>query len=274
MLQPNPFNNFYHRRWLRRLLDFDLAFLNGKYPRVSRHYAVKIARKSVAPLRSLIFRRLIHIDRTRAARRILSIPDLNKIYQHYRKISDSGGVEPNDYIRIYESVRRLKPEFVLECGTGLTTTAIGTALLHNALDYNIQGHLISMEENRKWYDHAVALLPNILSKTVSIFHSPKVVREVSGYKGVCYDEIPKHPYNFVFIDGPTESSPLTGEVLFDMDFMFVARTNPLAIGMIDHRLNSIQYLKPALKASHKVYYHPISKLGYILPKRQHPLNLS
>ena len=50
-----------------------------------------------------------------------------------------------------------------------------------------------------------------------------------------------------------------------MDVMFVARKNPRVRGLIDHRLNSIQHLREALKKTHWVGYNPVTKLGYIEP---------
>ena len=74
---------------------------------------------------------------------------------------------------------------------------------------------------------------------------------------------------FVFVDGPTESSPVTGEELFDMDLIHIAQKNPSVQAFIDHRLNTIRCLKKALQQTHHVTYNPITKLGHVYPKARY-----
>lgn len=69
----------------------------------------------------------------------------------------------------------------------------------------------------------------------------------------------------MFIDGPTEIDPISGAKLFDIDAVNVVRRNPKMIGLIDHRLNTIRFLRQLLHATHSVIFHPVHDLGYIIP---------
>jgi len=253
-------------RILHIALDLDLLLLNSKYPGVSTRRSAKFLRKLVGPLRGYILHHAVRRDRIRAERWLSGVRELEEIYTEYLQQSQFTGVGVNDYTRLYEAIRTCKPSTVLECGTGVSTTAIAAALKHNAEEHGIAGHLISMEEDPRWFEEAKMLLPDHLNNYVEVILSPKVEREHEGLRGVCYQCIPEGHYDFVFVDGPTEHSPATGKKLFDMDLIFVAERNPFVQGFIDHRLNTIRYLRLALEETHFVFYNPITKLGYVYPK--------
>ena len=251
---------------IKNLLDLDLYILNSKYPSVSTMKLIKMLRSVIGPIRAYILHEAILIDRARAKKQLYRRPSLLKIHTKYVKQTRSTGVEISDYMRLYKAVRIFKPSLVLECGLGLSTTAIAMALKKNKNDSGKRGLLISMEENSKWYHEAKGLIPPQLTDYINIVLSPKVEREYHGLKGVCYEKRPSHIYDFVFVDGPTEASPITGEPLFDMDFVFEAEKNHNIYGFVDHRLNTIRHLKKAVNGTHHVSYNPISKLGYLWPK--------
>ena len=254
--------------WLwRSLLDLDLVLLNSKYPAVASTRSVKLLRNFVVKrVRSSVLHHAIQLDRARAKRQLSHIPELQEIYTDYLQETRSTGVEVSDYVRLYQAVRALKPTAVLECGTGLSTTAIAFGLKHNEEEHGVKGHCVSMEELAEWFEHAKEMLPRQLEDYVEIVLCPRVEKEYNGILGVCYQNVPDQEYQFVFVDGPNENSPITGDKLFDMDFVYVAERNPLAWGFVDHRLNTIRYLKQALSETHHVTYNPVSKLGYIYPK--------
>ena len=53
---------------------------------------------------------------------------LERILEQY-KVSESTGVSLSDYVALYETIRLIKPKFVLECGTGKSTWIISQAML-------------------------------------------------------------------------------------------------------------------------------------------------
>ena len=63
-------------------------------------------------------------------------------------ISDAYGLTDFEYLRLYQMVRELKPEYVLECGTGKSTFIIAHAMSKNGNGKK----LVSMEESSAWAD--------------------------------------------------------------------------------------------------------------------------
>jgi len=127
-------------RILHIALDLDLLLLNSKYPGVSIRRSAKFLRKLVGPLRGRVLHHAIRLDRIRAGRwPLLSPENWRKSYTEYLQQSQFAGVEVSDYTRLYKAIRTCKPSTVLECGTGLSTTAIAVALKHNAEEHGIAG---------------------------------------------------------------------------------------------------------------------------------------
>ena len=50
--------------------------------------------------------------------------ELNEIILEVNKQSDSLGLSDFEYVRLFQMVRNVKPEYVLECGTGKSTFII------------------------------------------------------------------------------------------------------------------------------------------------------
>lgn len=251
------------RQW--RWLDFELEFLNPRYPADSTSDVAVAMRWMTKKLRRKLLNVMVMEDNARARRWMNRHPDVKRVYEEYCHTTKSTGIQSNDYIRLYLMVRFLKPRYVLECGTGLSTTALGKGLVDNEREHGVKGVCISMEDVPEWYEHAKKLLPGELNDHVQITHSKRVVREHEGCRGVCYESVPEYSYDMMFIDGPTEIDPVSGVKLFDIDAVDVARCNPQMIGLIDHRLNTIRFLRQLLYATHSVIFHPVHDLGYIIP---------
>ncbi len=197
----------------RDLLDFDLVVLNGKYLNVSSALWEKLLRRVCRCLHDRFLNHAIQKERAKMARRPYQMPDLHRLYLDYCAKTRSSVVNHSDYVRQYQIVRFLKPASVLECGTGLNTIAIALGLKHNYERNRISGQCASMEEDQRWYEYALCLLPNELGDYVQIVLSQKVEREYKGLLGVCYENVPDNEYQFVFVDGQQEISPVTGRKL-------------------------------------------------------------
>jgi hypothetical protein len=78
----------------------------------------------------------------------------------------STGCGFSDYWELYSWVRRNAPLWVLECGGGVSSGVIATALAQNQ-----RGRLISLDESRSYLDRAAALLPAHLRPWVEFRHS-------------------------------------------------------------------------------------------------------
>ena len=73
--------------------------------------------------------------------------------------SDSSGVSYSDYYNLYSYVKQIKPQYVLECGTGKSTIVIAQAMLENRQenpsDIRLNNmKLISMEDKKEWYEQS------------------------------------------------------------------------------------------------------------------------
>jgi|SRR3990172_7923343 len=131
--------------------------------------------------------------------------NLREIIEYANGCSKSSGVSLSDYVALYQTVRRNKPKFVLECGTGKTTMIIAQAMIDNCEESPCNElKLISMEHNKEWYDHAVSLIPEKFNGFLEIHYSPMDTYGYSFIRGTVYKETPDYPYEFVFVDGPSQ----------------------------------------------------------------------
>ena len=203
-----------------------------------------------------------------SARFLMERPELRSLIQRMRKTSDSHGVSDTDFVALYLAVRKLKPKVVLECGTGMSTHIIAQAML-DEFGPNIENlRLVSMEHIKKWRDHNDSLLPARFRDFVEIVHSPAVTYFHSIFRGSAYEQIPDHPYEFVFIDGPAaldEDGSLTVGLDFvcNMDFvrLILHSENPVW-GIVDGRkLTVLAY--HFLFGPNKVVHYPGWNLSVI-----------
>ena len=72
--------------------------------------------------------------------------DLNDLIFEVNKQSESIGLSNFEYVRLYQMVRNVKPEYALECGTGKSTLIIAYAMSKNGNGKK----LVTMEESEEW----------------------------------------------------------------------------------------------------------------------------
>ncbi|MBI2047578.1 MAG: hypothetical protein HYT27_00405 [Parcubacteria group bacterium] len=85
------------------------------------------------------------------------------------------------------------------------------------------------------------------------------------FRGVGYKNIPKRPYEFVFIDGPSTTAPSDGHKTFNFDFIHVVSDSERPVfGILDLRL-STHYVLREIFGSEKVRFNPYRSLGFIGP---------
>ena len=196
-------------------------------------------------------RPLIQLVRLRreaqARRRIQAHGSLWAMLQDYLAKTASTGCQFIDYDALYRYVREHRPREVLECGTGVSTLVIATALQKNAREYGVEGRVTSMEDVEKWYELAVELLPGSIRDVVDLRLSPKVEDGYTIFRGVRYEQTPDRPYDFLFVDGAGTSTPSDGTRSFDFDYLHLIRSSDRpASAIIDQRLTTVYVLQKLL----------------------------
>ena len=191
--------------------------------------------------------------------------------QEYLSKTKSTGCGYIDYWYLYQYIRENKPIEILECGTGVTTLIIATALLELESEGHKVGRITSMDSHKAYLDMSRELLPESLKKYVDFNCSDVKEDFFSIYRGVRYKDIPNREYDFVFIDGPDYKSPLDGMLTFDFDFLHVLlqSTKPVA-GMVDKRVSTC-YVLQQLLGTDRVKYDPVAHLGFIKPSTKNDL---
>lgn len=187
--------------------------------------------------------------------------------------SDSCGADVGDYVALYEVIRSRRPRFVLECGTGRSTWAIAQAMLDH-VDGSRDGEmkLVSMEHGQEWADHQKQRLPERFRGFVEVVHSPMDIWGYSFLRGACYKEVPEHPYEFAFVDGPFQDAG-TGETMCDIDFLrVVSKSDRPVSALVDNRKHSVLAYTIAL-GREKVRYNQVWGLGTVEPVTKKDLRL-
>ena len=155
---------------------------------------------------------------------------------------------------------------MLECGTGMSTWFIADAMEKNYKENDVKGKLISMEHIEKWHEHAVGIFPDALSEYAEILYSPIKYIGIGPVYGSSYEEIPDHPYDIVYVDGPdTMVSNNQGETDYcaNLDFVNVVMVSKKPISaVIDNRVRTVLSYG-LLFGPDKVSYNRCWKLGFV-----------
>lgn len=184
--------------------------------------------------------------------------------QKYLEKSTSTGCSFLDYKTLYNYVREHKPTEILECGTGVSTIVMATALMENVKD-GVSGRITSIEDQEKYFAIAQQLLPEHLSPYIDLCLCPRKEYYISFYRGVGYDDLPERPYDFVFIDGPDFDAPSDGNITFDFDYINILKaSNKPVAALLDGRLSTAYVLQNILGVE-AVRYDPVTQLSTIGP---------
>jgi len=158
----------------------------------------------IAGLRIKAIVLLRKVLRVLSARRLSRYPSLRDLLVKFSR-SKSAAVDLADAIGLYEQVLKLRPKYILELGPGTSTNIICLAIDDiRKTDVAYSPTFLSFEENQEWLQfHEDTFVPS-LRKYVTLGFSPSGKKEsdVPGQYVAHYIDIPKLPYEFVFIDGP------------------------------------------------------------------------
>ena len=145
------------------------------------------------------------------------------------------------YYIIYKTVRRLKPNYVLELGSGMSTAIIAAALQENG-----RGALITLDESAV-YGNAVE---NIVGNPVVISEAEQAFfQNIAGTK---YRSVPARDYDLIFVDGPVTKT-------VDLDAFFCLEKNPKTKVLIDNRKRTSY----ALMEHYPGRFNRVTNIGYI-----------
>ncbi len=210
-------------------------------------------------------------QRSRQARRTLqAMPELWRLMTQVAAGTAVTGASYSDYLTLYEQVRTHRPREILECGTGISTVVLAQALRDNAAeDGGAPGRVTSMEDDEAWYRTACERLPEAVADIVEIVHSPKADGFYKCFRGVCYEEVPDRPYDFVFSDGPDRHSPVNGDKLFNLDLINVVRRSDRPVrAVVDNHYLTFYVLQKVFGID-KARYSVSHKLMFVGPVTKH-----
>ncbi len=114
---------------------------------------------------------------------------------------------PGDLIRLVSTIQYERYESIVECGTGVSTIAIGRLLRQSG-----RGHLYSLEEDKAWHDvMATALSNEGLGDFVTLLHAPledypDADAQWYSREQVAYIQARTQHIDLVLVDGPKSES--------------------------------------------------------------------
>lgn len=166
---------------------------------------------------------------------------LKALINEARTVSKSYGLTDFEYVRLYQMVRELKPEYILECGTGKSTFVIAHALSKNGNGKK----LVSMEESPAWAQEQIKAIshffnhknakdwfPGSSQNLIELITSDTMIERHRVWAGSCYQSVKLYPYSFMMVDGPE----LTDECFVNIDMVNILKTSGIPISIwIDGR---------------------------------------
>ncbi len=166
-------------------------------------------------------------------------PSLKELMIEMSKISHSTGVSDLDYIVLYDFVKKKRPQYILECGTGISTFIIAQSIKDNLITSEKGCKLVSMESEKHYYDHQMDIFPKEFNDFVEIIYSPIKLYGYSFIRGTTYQDVPEYPYELVFVDGPNQVMREKGRMC-NMDFVKILENsdNPISC-VIDSRVHTV-----------------------------------
>jgi hypothetical protein len=161
---------------------------------------------------------------------------LNSLIDELSKQSKSFGLSNYEYVALYQMVRKIKPVYALECGTGKSTYIIAHAMCMNGNG----NKLVTMEESEEWtnaqkkalshmlsHKQAGTWFPGLKDNFIELIHSATTSERHRIWEGSRYKDVKDYPYSFIMVDGPA----LTDEYFLNMDLIKVLKTNTESISV-------------------------------------------
>ncbi len=162
-------------------------------------------------------------------------PELWEHLSRSEAVTASTGCDFREYWWLYNYVITHRPRYILECGAGISTIVMGFATKELERQGLPRPTLVSLENVAFYYDNLLKLIPAALEPYVNIILSEVEDTDFGIGMGRSYANVPDHPYEFVFTDGP--NLPRDAErPYFDCDYVnIVRRQERHVVGAVDGR---------------------------------------
>jgi len=174
------------------------------------------------------------------------------------------GCDPFDYAFLHNWVKTNKPKCFLEIGTGISTFVIAEAMK----TYSVPIHgektvLVSVDNNEFWHKHAIQTNVANGNKFVQLLHLD-IKETFAGYiYGTCYEQLPLHQYDCVFVDGPNEER-------VSVDFIFLVNKleddHPVT-AIVDYRSFVMLVMAPWAGLDYVKRYNDLYVIGPVTKAR-------
>ena len=164
------------------------------------------------------------------------------------KKTKSASTDIVDLVSIYKMVLKLKPKNILELGPGISTHVICKAIeMIQINDPSYKPNFLAIEESKKWLVYHKKNL-KIKYKKIVQFHLEQRIKRIdeNGVSFFYYENIPKHPYDFIHLDGPTIEQPTT--ITYSTDIIRIFKTlNKKCYIIVDGRENTARIILKKIK---------------------------
>lgn len=195
------------------------------------------------------------------------LPDAVQDVAEYSKKSGTTGTQWITLWMAIKKIKKHKPIWILESGTGSSTLVLAAAVSHlRSKDPGYEGRIISMESMPEWYDIAEKNLPQKYKNIVQIVYGPREKYEMAMFRGYIHSNIPEKDYSFILIDGPAfqddRGIAFCADVFKIMEF---SKSN-IIHGVSDGRASSVWVIQQLY--GHKVskYWHSLFAANFSIPR--------
>ena len=177
--------------------------------------------------------------------------------------SDSTGCEYSDYFELYHSIMEQSPRYILECGSGISSCVIACAIEKLKKHHREPVVFVSMEENAYYHEQVKRIFPGALQHRVNFVLSDRKESQFGPFRGCFYKNVPDYPYDFVFIDGPTERADAGAQKCFNADYLRIIKKSTHAVnGLLDQRITTYWAFKKLMPRA-SIRYEVVKKLTSI-----------
>jgi predicted O-methyltransferase YrrM len=122
--------------------------------------------------------------------------------------SDAGAFSADfvDLVLLYELVRIVRPESILELGSGLSTLMLATS----QHDCRNNGRLTAIEPNERWAQHTEEMLPDALSSVVEVLRGAPKDYQVGRWQSRIFSNTLSETPDFIYVDGAPSGARFAG----------------------------------------------------------------
>ena len=161
---------------------------------------------------------------------------------------------PPDYLdlsNLVDQTLKLKPQCVLELGTGYSTYAIIFAL--NELKEN-NGHkfkFYAIDQNEEYLENLKKFIPEKLSKQIEFCYRPVYIKKYNNTLMSFFKDLPKEKFDYIYEDRHDQpETKLAGDIL---EYEHGLNHNNVKFSFtIDGMPNTTNYYKKNLKGKYKI----------------------